>query len=104
MVRTNAVRQIPPDLTGDEKRIWEEEERAMRDLLASLPPPPSPEEIARQQGVRIPQRWEDLSPDWPEGEWGGEDDVDEVRHRWKEEQLALEQERYARLFPEDDAS
>jgi hypothetical protein len=104
MVNMNTVRQPPTDLNDDEKRIWEEEERAMRDLLASLPPPPSLEELARQQGVRIPQRWEDLIPDWPKGEWDDEDDVDKVRRQWKEEQLAQEQERYARLFPKDGAT
>ncbi|GEM_PF-6473144 len=104
MVNINAVRQPPPDLNDDEKRIWEEEVRAMRALLASLPPPPSLEELARAQGVRIPQRWEDLSPDWLEDEREDGEDFDEVRRRWKEEQLALEQERYARLFPDDDAT
>jgi hypothetical protein len=102
MVNMNTVRQPPADLNDDERRIWEEEARAMREFLASLPPPTPIEELARQQGVRIPQRWEDLIPDWPEGEWDDEEDFDEVRRRWKEEQIVLEQERYARLFPEDD--
>ncbi len=104
MVNMNTVRQPPADLNDDAKRIWEEESRAMRALLASLPPPPPLEELARAQGVRVPQRWEDLCPDWPEGEWDDEEDFDEVRRRWKEEQLALEQERYARLFPDNDAT
>ncbi|MHB8646903.1 MAG: hypothetical protein ACYDAR_14025 [Thermomicrobiales bacterium] len=104
MVNMNTVRQPPPGLDENEKRIWEEEERAMRELLASLPLPPSLEELARAQGVRIPRRWEDLIPDWPEGEWDDEEDFDDVRHRWKEEQLMLEQERYARLFPDDNAT
>jgi hypothetical protein len=104
MVNINAVHQPPPGLNDDEKRIWEEEEREMRALLASLPPPPPLAELARAQGVRIPQSWEDLIPDWSDGAWEDDEDFDEMQHRWKEEQLALEQERYARLFPNDDAS
>jgi len=104
MVDMNAVSQIPTDRDDDEKRIWAEEERAMRELLASLPPPPPLEDLARAQGVRIPQRWEDLLPDWSEDECDEEEDFDPVRRRWREEQIALEQERYARLFPEDDAT
>jgi len=60
MVGTDAARQSPAGLNDDQRRMWEEEARAMRELLASLPPPPSLEELARAQGVRIPQRWEDL--------------------------------------------
>jgi hypothetical protein len=82
MVDTNAVSQLPTDLNDDEKRLWEEEERAMHELLASLPPPPSFEELARAQGVRIPQRWEDLIPDWPEGEWDDED-FDVIREQMR---------------------
>lgn len=103
MVNINAIHQPPSGLNDDEKQIWEEEERAMRALLASLPPPPSLEELARAQGVRLPQRWEDLSPDWTKDERNDEGDTDEMRHRWKDEQLILEQKRYARLFPKDDA-
>ncbi len=104
MVNMNTVREPPSHLNDDEKRIWEEEAHAMRALLARLPLPPPIEDLARVQGVRIPQRWEDLYPDWPGGERDDEEDFEEVRRRWKEEQLALEQERYARLFPSNDAT
>jgi len=83
MVNMNTVRQPPADLNDDEKRIWEEESRAMRALLASLPPPTPIEELARAQGVRIPQRWDDL-PRWPEDDmeaWDGFDEfLEELRH------------------------
>lgn len=82
MVDMNTVRQAPTDLNDDEKRIWEEEARAMRALLASLPPPPL-EGLARQQDVRIPQHWENLVPDWPEDEWDDEEDFDRLHMEFR---------------------
>jgi hypothetical protein len=89
MVNTNTVHQPPSDLNGDAKRIWDEEVRAMRDLLASLPPPPSLEEMARAQGVRIPQHWDDL-PQWPEDDMEAWDGFDEIlaEHRRSQRELA----------------
>lgn len=92
MVNLNTVRQPPTDLNEDEKRIWEEEERAMRDLLASLPPPPPLEELARQQGVRIPQRWEDL-PRWPEDDMEAWEGFDEILAEYRQGQRALQQQK-----------
>ena len=92
MVNMNTVRHPPADLNDDERRIWEEEERAMRDLLASLPPPPSLEELARQQGVRIPQRWDDL-PRWPEDDMEAWNGFDEILAEYRRDQLELEQQK-----------
>jgi hypothetical protein len=99
MVNIKAVRQLRPDLNGDERRIWEEEERAMRDLLASLPPPPPLEELARQQGVRIPQRWEDLTPDWSESEWDGEEDFDTIREQMRASEIEVMRRKLAETPP-----
>ncbi|MCA1668428.1 MAG: hypothetical protein LC793_13760 [Thermomicrobia bacterium] len=83
MVNINTVCQPPADLNDDEKRRREAEARAMRVFLASLPPPTPIEELARIQGVRIPQRWDDL-PRWPEDDmeaWEGFDEfLEELRH------------------------
>lgn len=60
------IKSIPRSEDGslrEERWTKEEAERRMRELLAGLPPPPPIEELARQQGVRLPQRWEDL-PRW----------------------------------------
>lgn len=92
MVNINTERQLPADLNDDEKRIWEEEARAMRALLASLPPPPSLEELARAQGVRIPQRWDDL-PRWPEDDMEAWDGFDELLTEYRRGQLELEQQK-----------
>ena len=92
MVNMNTVRQPPTDLNDDEKRIWEEEARALRALLASLPPPPPFEELARAQGVRIPQRWDDL-PRWPEGDMAAWDGFDEFLAEYRRGQLELEQQK-----------
>jgi hypothetical protein len=58
-------------------------ERRMQELLASLPPPIPLEELARRQGVQLPQRCEDL-PRWPEDDmdaWDGFDEwLEELRH------------------------
>jgi hypothetical protein len=99
MVNIKAVRQLRPDLNDDERRIWEEEERAMRDLLASLPPPPPLEELARQQGVRIPQRWEDLTPDWSESEWDGEEDFDTIREQMRASEIEVMRRKLAETPP-----
>jgi hypothetical protein len=99
MVNIKAVRQLRPDLNDDERRIWEEEERAMRDLLASLPPPPPLEELARQQGVRIPQRWEDLTPDWSESEWDGEEDFDTIREHMRASEIEVMRRKLAETPP-----
>jgi hypothetical protein len=92
MVNMNTVRQPPADLNDDEKRIWEEEERAMRELLASLPPPPSLENLARAQGVHIPQQWDDL-PQWPEDDMEAWDGFDEIVAEYRRSQLELEQQK-----------
>jgi hypothetical protein len=92
MVNMNTVRQPPSDLNDDEKRIWEEEERAMRELLASLPPPPSLEDLARAQGVRLPQQWDDL-PQWPEDDMEAWDGFDEILAEYRRSQLELEQQK-----------
>lgn len=49
---------VPPAATNDDRdddvRPTPEAERRMRELRASLPPPPTPEELARQQGKPWP--------------------------------------------------
>lgn len=92
MVETDAARQSPAGLNDDQQQIWKEEERAMRELLASLPPPPSLEELARAQGVRIPQRWEDL-PRWPEDDMEAWDGFDEFLAEYRRGQRELEQQK-----------
>ncbi len=92
MVNMNTVRQPPTDSNDEAKRIWEEEERAMRALLASLPPPTPIEELARAQGVRIPQRWDDL-PRWPEDDMEAWDGFDEFLAEYRRGQLELEQQK-----------
>ncbi|HEY8293325.1 MAG TPA: hypothetical protein VIG44_12590 [Thermomicrobiales bacterium] len=92
MANMNTVRQPPTSLDDDAKRIWEEEARAMRELLASLPPPTPIEELARQQGVRIPQRWDDL-PRWPEDDMEAWEGFDEILAEYRRGQLELEQQK-----------
>ncbi len=103
----NTVRQPPPGLTDDEKRIWEEEERAMRDFLASLPPPTPIEELARMQGVRIPQRLKDLIPKWSEGEWDDDEDFDVIRAQMRVGEIEITRRKLSEppptgLNPDDD--
>jgi hypothetical protein len=107
MVHMNTVRQPPADLNDDERQIWEEEERAMRDLLASLPPPTPIEELARQQGVHLPQHWEDLIPDWPEGEWDDDEDFDVIREQMRRNEIEIMRRKLMErpptgLNPDDD--
>lgn len=64
--------RIPPDTTSDDDiRPTPEAERRMRELLASLPPPPTPEELARRQGKPWPPpTWDDLMRENEAFDWG----------------------------------
>ncbi len=87
MADTKAIPRSEDGSLCEERWTKEEGERRMRDLLASLSPPTPIEELARQQGVRLPQRWDDL-PRWPEDDrkaWDGFDDfLDEFRRGQRE--------------------
>ncbi len=78
-----AMRKPNDKMPDDEPWTFEEAERRMRDLLASLPPPPSLEELARAQGVKSVTSLEEL-PKWPEDDldaWDGFDEfLEELRH------------------------
>lgn len=79
----------------------------MREFLASLPPPTPIEELARIQGVRIPQRFEDLIPKWPEGEWDDDEDFDVIRKQMRVGEIEIMRRKLAErpptgLDPDDD--
>jgi hypothetical protein len=82
-----AIRRLTKKTPASERWTKEEGERRMSELLASLPPPPSIEELARAQGIRIPQRWDDLRR-WPEDDldaWDGFDEfLEELRYGQRE--------------------
>lgn len=99
-----AIRKPKDETPDDVPWTHEVAERRMRELLASLPPPVPIAELARQQGVRLPQRLEDIIPTWPEGEWDDDEDFDVIREQWRDEQLALEKERYDRIFGDEEAT
>ncbi|HEY7908929.1 MAG TPA: hypothetical protein VIC60_08635 [Thermomicrobiales bacterium] len=81
MFDANAVH---PPVTGpesEEQRAREAAKQRMRDLLASLSPPPPIEELARTQGVRIPQNLEALQGGFSEEDFEGFDEfLDALRH------------------------
>lgn len=101
MANTKLVPQMEDDTPSNGRWTKEEAERFMTARLAHLPPPPSIEELARVQGVRLPQRVEDLILEWPESEWDDDEDSDIWESQQRERQLQLQQERYTQLFPND---
>ncbi len=90
MANTKVIPHDEDETLGDKRWTKEEAERRMRDLLTSLPPPTPIEELARQQGVRLPQRWEEL-PRWPEDDLGAWDGFDEVIEELRRNQCELQQ-------------
>jgi len=74
-----------PTTEPENDGFWtrEQAEAHMRGFLASLPPPPSFEELARAQGIRPIKSIDDL-PKWPENDldaWDGFDEfLEELRH------------------------
>jgi hypothetical protein len=90
------VMSTPNDELPDDAPLTDEDAaRRMQELLASLPSPPSLEELARAQGAKPVTRLEDM-PEWPEDDldaWDGFDEfLEELRHgrgdlrRWAREQ------------------
>ncbi len=77
------TRPMPDNESPVDPAVWEEEERRMRELIASLPPPPDLEALARAQGVLPITSLDDL-PRWPENDmdaWDGFDEfLEELRH------------------------
>jgi hypothetical protein len=106
MFDANTVKQ--PATEPESDRFWtrEQAEARMRELVASLPSQPL-KELARQQGVRIPQRWQDLIPDRPEGEWDSEEDFDAIREQMRAGEIEIMRKKLAEtpltgLNPADD--
>lgn len=83
MADTKAIPRAEDESPRVERWTREEAERRMHDLLASLPPPVPIEELAHQQGIHLPQRWDDL-PRWPEDDReareGFDEFLEELRH------------------------
>jgi hypothetical protein len=90
MADTKSIPRSEDGSLREERWTKEEAERRMRELLASLPPPPPIEELARQQGIHLPQHWEDL-PRWPEDDMEAWDGFDEFLDEFRRDQLELEQ-------------
>ena len=92
MADTKAIDEPADQSSRDVRWTREEAERRMRELLASLPPPPSIEELARAQGVRIPQQWETL-PRWPEDDLEAWDGFDEFLEEFRRNQRELQMQK-----------
>jgi hypothetical protein len=102
-----AIHKPEDETPDDEPWTREAAEQRMHEPLASLPPPTPIEGLARQQDVPLPQRWEDLVPEWPEGEWDDEEDFDVIRERWRAQEIEIMKRKLAErpptgLNPEDD--
>lgn len=81
MFDANAVNQPTTEPESDGYWTREQAEEHMREVLASLPPPPSLEELARAQGVRIPQQLEDLAGGFSEEDFDGFDEfIEQLRY------------------------
>jgi len=92
MADTKVIPQSENEPSREERWTKEGAERRMRELLDSLPPPTPIEELARQQGVHLPQRWDDL-PRWPEDDLEAWDGFDELLDEFRRGQLKLEQQK-----------
>ena len=83
MFDANPMNQPTTESEDDKHWTREQAEEYMREFLASLPPPPSLEELARAQGVKPIRSIDDL-PKWPEDDldaWDGFDEfLEELRH------------------------
>lgn len=83
MADAKAVDQPASESESHEHWTRERAEEHMREFLASLPPPPSLEDLARAQGIKPIENIDDL-PRWPEDDldaWDGFDEfLEELRH------------------------
>lgn len=86
MTETTTPKPTDSDNEDDWPRPTPEAERAMREFLATLPPPPSAEELARRQGKPWPlPTYDELvalteTIDWGDA-WDGFDEfLDDLRH------------------------
>ena len=57
------------------------------------------EELARLQGVKPVEKMEDLMPDWPEGEWDGEEDFDALRAQMRLDEIEIMRRNLAETPP-----
>jgi len=84
-----------------------EHDREHGDQYEGLRSSISLEELARLQGVKPVEKIEDLIPEWPEGEWDGEEDFDVIRAQMCVDEIEIMRRKLAErpptgLNPADD--